>query len=115
MSSKVILLIALGYIFIAFVSAVVFIAIYIHKKDKEVDLNKILPLYKRDAKRIVIGMYGDNNFYVDKGQTLINPYDYVTKKTIYIDKTLKLAFIYDFNEDEYCAIARIGGDTDEKE
>lgn len=109
MSTKVIVVLVILGCIIWVMSAFVFIGVCIHAKINEVDIDKILPLYKKEAEHIIVGQYHHNNFYIDNGKTTINPYDYINRKTIYIDSTIEVVFVYDFEEDEYRPVGRLGG------
>ena len=109
MSTKVIVVLVILGCIIWVMSAFVFIGVYIQAKMKGLGSGKGLPGYKEEAGQIIVGEYHHNNFYVDNGKTTINPYDYINRKTIYIDSTIEVVFVYDFEEDEYRPVGRLGG------
>jgi len=107
MSTKLVVMILMVAGTFWVLSALAFVAFYMYLKDKDVDMNKILPLYKKDVSTIIVGKYNNNNFYVNKGKTLVNPYDHlIGEVTLYLDYETNIFYRYDANEDEYYPLAR---------
>ena len=66
MSTKIIVLILMIAGTFWVLSVLAFIAFYMYLKNKDVDMNKILPLYKKDVSNIIVGKYINNDFYINK-------------------------------------------------
>lgn len=107
MSTKIIVLILMVIGTFWVLSALAFIAFYMYLKNKDVDMNKILPLYKKDVSTIIVGKYINNHFYINKGKTIVNPYDHLNGEvTLYLDYETNIFYRYSVDEDEYYPLAK---------
>lgn len=110
MSTKIIVLILMVAGTFWVLSALAFIAFYMYLKNKDVDMNKILPLYKKDVSAdvstIIVGKYINNDFYINKGLLLVNPYDHSNDDvTLYLDYETNIFYRYSVTDDEYYPLA----------
>ena len=106
MSTKIIVLILMVAGTFWVLSVLAFIAFYMYLKNKDVDMNKILPLYKKDVSNILVGKYINNDFYINKGILLVNPYDHLNNDvTLYLDYETHIFYKYSVIDDEYYPLA----------